>query len=1046
VLGGFDVVVDGRQIPAAEWRRRQAAALVKMLALVPGRSLHRERVIDALWPDVALDDAAPRLHKAAYYARRSLAERASVVLDGETVTLFPDARVEIDAHEFQRLVEAAVATADPRAAGHAADAYGGDLLPQDLYESWSAAPRDRLRQQYLQMLRLAERWEALTAADPGDEDAHLALIRLLAEGGDQRAAMRQFERLERGMRRELGVAPSDTALRLRDDLLAADGKAPVRRAATVSLVGRDRERADVGQLLKSVGQGRGRALFVSGPAGVGKTALLSCIEAEAGGRRMRVGKGTAAMIEGDWPYAPVLDALADLCRHHPTLLDGLDDTFRDEIERAQSGRQYSWDGQGAHQRLFVAATELLRLAAAGAGAVLLIDDAHDADDASLRLLHYLTRSTITEQLLIVIGHRPVADGVFADVRRSLLERRGAITLELGALSPADAAVLARQHAPAADVAVLEEIYQGSGGLPFAVVELARAVAADGPSATRTLLPAGLSAAALNALTSAAVLGSTFDTDEFSGVTGQGDEDSYAMLDEALARRILHRTQGGYSFRHALVRESLLATADRDDRRAAHLRAARTLERLGRSPARIGYHLVQAGQESPAVPWILAAAETEAALGAYRDALATLQTVRTAAAGADLVRLLALRADLLSACADLGALNAYREALEVETDPKARTRLRTRLARAATVAGDLETAQLALAGLDLDGSDNDAALLLARGNLAFYLNDFTAADTAASEARRRIALGARSWRLFDLVTLQGLLAHYRGEWFQKLRVELRNGMRRPDLAVGIFDSHLCVAEYLLYGPTPYDEVLDLAGELRDTAERAGVLRAVAFAMALRGEAALLKGDLDLAQTELHAAADLHHDLESPAGEAHSLQRLAEVHLARGDRAAANRLLQRALPLARWSSIGQHLLHRVYGCMITAAPDLEAARAVVDRAESTLGREDSCIFCSIMLEVPAAQACADMGELDEARRHLRSAERSLRLWEGTAWEASLLEARGHVAAAEGRDVDAQRLFTDAASRFEAAGQPLDAQRCRLRSTVPQGGAEAVDVRHS
>jgi tetratricopeptide repeat protein len=478
----------------------------------------------------------------------------------------------------------------------------------------------------------------------------------------------------------------------------------------------------------------------------------------------------------------------------------------------------------------------------------------------------------------------------------------------------------------------------------------------------------------------------------------------------------------------LLRNALLDALAPDDRRSAHLDAARTLEKLGRSPARIGHHLVQAGQEAAAVPWILTAAETEAALGAYRDALATLETVRAAASGPDVVRLLALRADLLSACADLRAIPAYREALQAESDPVAQKRLRTRLARAATIAGDLDTAELALTGLELDGTDNDAALLLAQGHLAFYRKDLVAADAAATEARHRIALGDASWRLFDLVTLQGLLAHYRGEWFQRLRIELRTGMRRPDLAVGIFDSHLCVAEYLLYGPTPYDEVLELAAELRDTAERAGVLRAVAFAIALRGEAALLKGDLALAETELRAAADLHHDLESPAGEAHSLQRLAEVHLARGDRPGAWHLLQRALPLARWSSIGQHLMHRVYGCMITAAEDLEGARAVIDRAESTLGDEDHCTFCSIMLSVPATQACADLGDLDEARRHLREAERSITLWEGTAWEAALLEARAHLARAEQRDVEAERLLRDAAARFEAAGQPLDAERCR------------------
>ena len=108
------------------------------------------------------------------------------------------------------------------------------------------------------------------------------------------------------------------------------------------------------------------------------------------------------------------------------------------------------------------------------------------------------------------------------------------------------------------------------------------------------------------------------------------------------------------------------------------------------------------------------------------------------------------------------------------------------------------------------------------------------------------------------------------------------------------------EYLLYGPTPYEEVLALAAKLRESARRSGVLRAVAFATALRGEAALLSGDLALAEIELSEAAELHHDIGSTAGEAHSLQRLAEVRLAQGDNAEANRLLRRALPLARWSA--------------------------------------------------------------------------------------------------------------------------------------------------
>jgi tetratricopeptide (TPR) repeat protein len=378
------------------------------------------------------------------------------------------------------------------------------------------------------------------------------------------------------------------------------------------------------------------------------------------------------------------------------------------------------------------------------------------------------------------------------------------------------------------------------------------------------------------------------------------------------------------------------------------------------------------------------------------------------------------------------VDAYRAALaEAEVDD--RPRLLTRLARAATSAGDLDTAELALAEVELDGSDNDPDLLLARGNLAFIQQDYSAADDAAALARERIGLGGDRWQLFDLIALQGLLAHRRGEWFQRLRAELKNTMQSPGLAIGIFDSHLCVAEYLLYGPTPYDEVLALAEQLRVSAQQAGVLRAVAFATALRGEAALLKGDLDLAERELLDAVDLHHDLESAAGEAHSLQRLAEVHLARGDRQTADGILQRALPLARWSSIGLHLLQRIYGTMIRAAPDAESALAVVDRAESTLANEDDCLFCTIMLDVPAAQACAEVGDLERAAAYLASAEESATLWEGTSWQAGILEVKGHLARVQGEAEDAQRLLDEAATLFELSGQPLDTERCRSTSVT-------------
>src|SRR5215813_13045972 len=70
LLGEFALDIDGRPVPASAFPRRSAAALVKLLALAPSRRLHREQVMDALWPGLPPQDAANNLHKAAHYARR----------------------------------------------------------------------------------------------------------------------------------------------------------------------------------------------------------------------------------------------------------------------------------------------------------------------------------------------------------------------------------------------------------------------------------------------------------------------------------------------------------------------------------------------------------------------------------------------------------------------------------------------------------------------------------------------------------------------------------------------------------------------------------------------------------------------------------------------------------------------------------------------------------------------------------------------------------------------------------------------------------------
>jgi tetratricopeptide (TPR) repeat protein len=350
-----------------------------------------------------------------------------------------------------------------------------------------------------------------------------------------------------------------------------------------------------------------------------------------------------------------------------------------------------------------------------------------------------------------------------------------------------------------------------------------------------------------------------------------------------------------------------------------------------------------------------------------------------------------------------------------------------LARAALLGGDLASAEEALAGLAASGGPDDGAILLARGMLAYFSGDLDKAD-AAVEAARSLALrpGAPD-RMLDVITLQGMIAHNRGEWFDRLRRELRATSENPQLASAVFDSHLCVAEYLLYGPTPYDEVVALAGQLREQAERAGARRGVAFAVTVAGEAALLAGDLDTARGHLNEALARHAEMAADTGTAHTLQRLAEVELAAGDRAAAERLLRRALPLARWSPLARHLLQRIYGTLIATAPDAEAALAVVDEAAERLDEPFACIFCQVMIAVPAAIACIEGGRLDQARVWLAQAAASAATWQGTAWQGAVTEARAYLVRAEGDHAAASRLIADAAKLFAIAGQPLDAQRC-------------------
>jgi DNA-binding SARP family transcriptional activator len=215
LLGEFALDIDGRHVPGSAFTRRSAASLVKLLALTPSRRLHREQVMDALWPELPSGDAASHLHKAAHYARRATGVPDSVVLRNEVVSLFPGAQVAVDAFAFEAAAAIVAASDAAQGAEAALDAYSGGLLPDDPYESWVAQPRQRLQMLHRELLRRAGRWSELVMLEPTDEEAHLGLAQELLGRGDRTGALRQIDAIEQILRDDLGIGLSPEGYELR---------------------------------------------------------------------------------------------------------------------------------------------------------------------------------------------------------------------------------------------------------------------------------------------------------------------------------------------------------------------------------------------------------------------------------------------------------------------------------------------------------------------------------------------------------------------------------------------------------------------------------------------------------------------------------------------------------------------------------------------------------------------------------------------------------------------------------------------------------------
>jgi DNA-binding SARP family transcriptional activator len=266
LLGRFRLAVGQHDVDPSAWALRKARSVIKMLALAPAHRLHREQILDALWPDLAPAAAANNLRKVLHVVRKDLASLPSEAsgflrYDAGVVSLSPEPSPWIDVDAFERAAAQARRSRQVGDYRAACDLYRGDLLPDDRYEPWAAERRDALRETYLAISmgmadalqregRIAEALEVLervVAMEPTREEGHVRLMRAYAEAGRRPQAIRQYKVMRDVLARDLGVEPEPATQRLYQEILLSrgDDAAPAGAAkldgGTVSLLFTDIE-------------------------------------------------------------------------------------------------------------------------------------------------------------------------------------------------------------------------------------------------------------------------------------------------------------------------------------------------------------------------------------------------------------------------------------------------------------------------------------------------------------------------------------------------------------------------------------------------------------------------------------------------------------------------------------------------------------------------------------------------------------------------------------------------------------------------------------
>jgi DNA-binding SARP family transcriptional activator len=785
---------------------------------------------------------------------------------------------------------------------------GFGLRDSTSFDDWQYFQAERLRRELAGALeRLAQaligqhRWDdAVDAArrwlvlDPLHEPAQRQLMRIYAWSGRRGAALRQFQACQRVLEEELGVEPLEETVAVHEAIQAnrlppppwvpephppmpgppvgergptTDGRRGVVPTPPAPLVGRAAEWAALLDAYAAVGPD-GRLVVLEGEAGIGKTRLAAELADQVRSLGGAVVGGRCYEEEAGVAYGPFIEGLRGVLAADapapPHSLDGLPRHWLAEARRLLPELVEAYpdlpepgplDGPAAGRHFFEGVSQVLLAAATGpVPGLLVLDDLHLADEASLDVLAYLVHRLKGRPLLVVACWRSEQVPADTRLRRLAAEARRAgqgSVLELRRLDAAGVAELVSAVAPArAGAAGL--LHERTEGLPFLVLEYLAAVGEDGelpallPGGARDLLAArvrDVGDAARQLLATAAVLGRSFDVDTARAASGRSDEEAVAALEELAARGLVHEVGGdGYDFGHGLVRDLVYDQTSLARRRLLHRRVGEALAAAarGRRPqeppaASIARHL-ELGGAAEAAGWHRLAGDQARAVFANHEALGHYR----AAVGLghpDAAGLHAAIGDLETLLGNYdAALAAYTAAAATAPDAE-RWVVEQKLGAVSARRGDWDAAErhlaAALAGLGPGTEGRRAGLAADRSLAAHRQGRDAAAEQLADDALALAVEAGDPDALARAHGMLGMLAVARGD---------HDGARR----------HL-------------EHSLALAEALPDPSARVAALNNLALAHRATGEvdqaAAYTRTALELCarQGDRHREAALHNNL-------------------------------------------------------------------------------------------------------------------------------------------------------------------------------------------